>query len=620
MKKPLLKIAIIIVVIFILLGLASCFLPFLSGPGMIGSIFGGLSGVFDGSQTVGQVTVNRRAGKIKIETVSQPTWDQNSLSPIIGQAYHITKLTKDNQPARVEIAYNPAELKEGIDESVLSLYKWHDEGGQKFWQQLPSEVDTERHVVSAELKTFSIVGVRAPLAYYVSPEAVNALNSYLNKLMSYIPPYSCGVFIIVDEELQEWKDGELVDAYYRPSEETTEALGCAKNPKAPFSVLSDFSGYEREVTWNLRQERLLQYNIHLTVGWQIDNEESAEVSGMVKDQDGNPLANVLVIAEKQTFSPWVNGVITDEEGNYKIKLPSGDYKFTINPSGPGGGNGGDGDSGDGNNADNNSGDNQNPESGNGRRPDKVVILAQGSLLPNPPKKSAPSDPKKNKNCQKDVWRQTLHVFGDLPKSSDDPVTIHDPWKQDFTLTCAKYYINDTVTLPINADVGITTLTGSETNEVVGRQTKVAKGGYGWEGKWEVEHTMDAKTKVGTFNLGQVTLGDASNSIKSHDFYTYEFSLPPKPVEGYTFQFIAHRPEGGYWDEATLGSGGTTRMTVMGEQMQVAHGQVGSRETAQAMDMPKEGKIIKVMGEEGAILEFTGFMSTEPVRVYIKKNK
>ena len=132
------------------------------------------------SQTVGSVTANRDASALKITEVAAGTWKHPET--VIGKAYKIEKIKDSKKPVHVEFAYNSADIDPKIPETALRLYKWHGEAKNPYWAPVKSAVDTTRHVVTANLTSFSILAVHAPLMYYWPKSDVDSLNAYLASL------------------------------------------------------------------------------------------------------------------------------------------------------------------------------------------------------------------------------------------------------------------------------------------------------------------------------------------------------------------------------------------------------------------------------------------------------
>jgi hypothetical protein len=569
MGKKLLKILGIIIGVWLLISIV----PFIFSPGMIGMIGEGIgekiSGIFSGSQTVGQVTVAGRASKIKVEAIASSTWKTDSLSPVIGGAYEITRLNDSEKPVHVEFAYDPTELRSPELESKLALWKWIDTGEQKFWSPVGSVVDKENHVVSADLTSFSILAVRAPLAAYVSPADVAAINRNLQTLLKEQPNYACGIVIMVDEELNIFENGEWVPAesYVRPDGEDYEEHDCIGDP--------NISAVRRGTITRDFEHRVKDYYqggsyvISGGVRWQVDPEKSAIIKGEVKDQKGRPLSGVKIYAEKIKYEVLVEDTVTDDSGKFELPLHSGEYQLTINPSG--------------------------------------------------------GDSNKNKNCETKNIQEKFFEFGEAPKDllkkmaaeNSGSVYHHGPWDKSIKLQCAEYYINETLVLPVDSNVSGLRVQGTETQVVVGKLIKPASGGYGWEGIWEVEQQMEAQTKTtGVMSIMGGTISLPPSTSVTRDHYKYQFTLLRGAKAGDTFAIVGGRAGEGYTTQANT-SAGTLGVTANGGSASVNLGAGSGSSGANYVDITETHKIIQVMDEDGLILELPTMMANEFPQVPVR---
>lgn len=541
------KILIIIGVLAALMFLFSL-APFILSPGMGGMLMEGLVDKIKGSNTVGEVTVNRRESRVSIQEVAAPG-KADPLSPVIGQAYKIDRLKEDNSPVRVEFAYNEADIPAGIDEANLRLFKWVDSGEKKFWRPIDSYADTSQNKVVAELDSFSILAVRAPIAYYMSAAEVADINQDLQSLTKNVPNYTCGIFIIVDEELIEWSNGEMMEAYIRPFGEREEYKDCAANPASVTPPVSFTELIDRETNG-----RVIQYAISAMVDWQKDHEESAEFKGSVRDQKGNPLPGVKLIAQKIKYSSEFGDTAADETGSFKIDLPSGIYRVTVNPTGAG---------------------NQ-----------------------------------KYKNCSQEEVEIKLHAFGDLADVHERGAKVEKqgPFEQDFTLQCSEYYIDNVSDVPFDQYVVYAQVKGAETHTLSGQQTEAKRGGYGWEGTWVVDDNVNAVMDIGDYHLtvpglpGTMDIKTPGNKSEWQDYYRYTFTLPKNPKVGDTFKMHFVRPAGAYKDKATIQAGTTEFSGSPNYYLLMGHGELSGGETAGAVEGDTMGKIIEINGEDGAVID------------------
>ncbi|MBU0648668.1 carboxypeptidase regulatory-like domain-containing protein [Patescibacteria group bacterium] len=562
LKKILIALA-IIVALFVILPSLTFFLS----PGMGGALFEGLMDKITGTQTVGDVTVNRRESRIAIAQLETAPGKPDALSPVIGQAYEVKSLKKENQPVRVEFKYDPSQLPEGISAENLGLFKWVDDGENKFWRPVASRVDTEKQAVIAELDSFSILAVRAPLAFYMTSEEIGSLNSELASLIEEMPDYTCGLFILVDEELLEWSGGDIMEAYMRPEEEQTEYHDCAANPESGVPIESFATIIERE-----HNETRVQYSIYAIVAWQADEEDSAVLNGFIQDQDGRALPGVKVIAQKIKYSSESGDTATEEDGNFKLELPSGIYRLTVNPKGS-------------------------------------------------------ND--KYKNCSEEELEIKMHAFGDLADKFErnQAVAKQGPWNEDFTLQCSDYYIDNLSEVPFDQYVVYAQMTGVEKHSLSGQLVQPIRGGYGWEGEWEVTDDIHSDFKVGDYHVtipglpGFVDFSQPDSGGQWEDLLYYTFTLKPGMKPGDTFPAHFRRPENAYKDKVTIGAG-TTEFSGSGNfSLRMNHGELSGEETAGAIEGDAVGKIVEIYGEEGALIDINiGYYETltSAPRAQIKK--
>jgi len=554
MLKKILVVVGVIILLPIFLFVASQFIPI----GLRAQLFDKLTSLTEKSQTVGSVTANRSADALKITAVADGTWKHPET--VIGQAYQIERINDDKKPVRVEFAYDPTKLDPKIPESALRLYKWHGEAKSPYWAPIKSTVDTTRHVVTAELTSFSVLAVHAPLMYYWPESDVTALNAYLAGLIKKIPTYSCGISIVVNEELLEWVDGVIVENYQRPGDEQTEFKDCRRREGSVIPAISNWGTYSREMKWGPKQSRNTQYTIGVSIIWQTDDQKSAKVDGIVRDQKGKPLDGITVIAKKIAYWPTQEKAVTKEDGSYHLELHSGEYKITADPA----------------------------VGGNG----------------------------KHKNCIAGGYNEKLFAFGEFNKDPDG--YVHGPWQKDITLQCSDYYIDETVTLPIDATTyGIRTQ-GTETQHITGRLVKPISGGYGWEGIWEVDQIFETKTKQsGTMVImgGTINMPPASHTASDH--FNYQFTLVRGAKAGSTFAIVGSRAGAGYQLNSTLSAGGV-KVVANGGEAEWNVGGGSSNSTADYVSIARTQKIISVSGEDGLVLELPTMMSSQMPQVPVKK--
>ncbi|MFA6534237.1 MAG: carboxypeptidase-like regulatory domain-containing protein [Patescibacteria group bacterium] len=552
-KKIIVAVVIVLVILF-LLPLAGFFVA----PGITVSGLQGLVGKLYGSQTIGQVTANRRPSRVTIEPLVVAPGKKDTLSPVIGEAYKITRLKDDYQPVHVEFAYNPAELPAGIAEKDLKLFKWHEDGQQKFWQPIASAADPARHTVSADLTTFSILAVRAPLAYYLSAGEVAGLNKNLSNLEKNEPANTCGIFIIAEEELLEWNGADIMEAYLRPEAEQIELRDCAANPNSGVPVRTFAFVTEREING-----RRVQYSVVAGTIWQTDDEKSAQLSGAVVDQNGQPLEEVMIKAEKVKYSAAQASTATDKDGKFTLDLHSGIYQITVDPAG-----------------------------GSGQ----------------------------HKNCSPANKKLKLHAFGDLIDKIQNNGTLQKqgPWQETFSLTCSEYYIDETVQLPVNSNVAGIVVKGTETATITGQLIKPTRGGYGWEGTWEIEHQVKAETKTsGVMSIMGGTIAMPSGTIKAEDHYKYQINLPRGAKAGDSFAIKGTRS--GYQDTVSTAAGALV-VSANGATTPFNLGATSSTETAGDTAINRTGRIVAVNGEDGLTIELFQMVANDPPKVNIKHMK
>lgn len=310
----------LIILIIAINVIGSFFSPFVSWR----MIFESLSRRMEPKQTVGEVTVNRDAKGVSIAELITPLWSTKAISPVIGKAYKITKLTNDDKPVHVEFAYNSADIPKGISENFLHLYKWHEE--RKAWAPVTSSVDTSRKVVQADLTSFSILAVKAPVTAYIGQKAVDWLNTLMDKMQKDPPQNTCGVVLMIDEELVTFNGKDKRFDYSRPIPDQIEVHDCVSNGKThDVGVVQETASYEEGGS-----QGGYHYVISPKVVWQIDPDEDAVVKGVIKDQDGNPMPGVTLNADKITYTPGKKSTKTDSKGQYELDLHSGEYTITTN--------------------------------------------------------------------------------------------------------------------------------------------------------------------------------------------------------------------------------------------------------------------------------------------------
>lgn len=269
------------------------------------------------SQTVGEVTVNRDSDKIKITKINDPFWDTKTISSVIGKAYKIDQLENDKQPVHVEFAYDPKEIPTKISETDLRLFKWHDENEKKYWTMIDSQVDVERHIVSADLNSFSILAIKAPVTSYLSSSEIDEINKKLEEMEKNPPPFTCGLIMIMEEEL-------ITDEiqYSRTGDENIIEMHDCRNNGSVKSVNASFHINKED-----QNGKPVTYITDALVEWQIDPAESITIEGSVKDQNGKPAENANVIAQKTKYDSWEKKITTDKNGHYSLKVHSGEYSL-----------------------------------------------------------------------------------------------------------------------------------------------------------------------------------------------------------------------------------------------------------------------------------------------------
>lgn len=551
----------LIIIIVLAGGFVLSSLKFFIGPGFTGMLAEKIGEKMSSSQTVGQVTANQAADKLSITEITVPEWNQNTISSVIGKAYQIERLKDDGKPVAVEFSYDPAELGKGVAESSLRLFKRHSNGESGFWSLVPSAVDTSRHAVIAELSSFSILAVRAPLAYYLNSGEVAQIDRQLQSLLKKVPADTCGLSIIIEEELIEIKDGEIMEAYSRPLDEQLEYYDCIRNPSSPVTPVNFNFMLEREHSWNQLQTRDVSYNIIANVMWQTDHEESAVVKGAVVNQKNKPLEAVAVIANKQKYGAGQKKTVTDKDGKFELDLHSGEYALEVVPGG------------------------------------------------------------KNKNCVGADLTEKFFEFGALPdnltKAGQAPYR-HGPWNKTITLQCSEYYLDETLQLPIDSTVYGVNVKGAESAHVTGQLIQPISGGYGWEGVWEIEY--QAKTNIKTSGVMKIMGGSIampSGAVQSQDHFKYKITIPLGAKAGDSFFIVGTRAGAGYKDSAQTDAG-TLNVTANGGSASVNLGSGSSGEqSAKNVPINRTGKIAAVNGEDGLTLELFSMMSNDPPKVNIK---
>lgn len=516
------------------------------------------------SQTVGMVTANRASNQLNIAE-ALPTWSTSTVSQVIGKAYKIERLQDDGQPAHVEFTYNPADLKSGIPESALGLYKWHDNGKDKFWAPIKSQVDTKNHKIVADLTSFSVLAVKAPLAYYADQSLVNQLNKELQNLIKKTPKYACGIYIIVEEELLEFVDGELVDSYLRPESDMYDIRDCVRNPKSGIPTIDYTYLSEIEKTINKMYSKYVSYLIKPTIQWQLDEDESAQVSGTVTDQNGKPLAGVKIIAEKQRYEQLTKETVTDKNGQYKLNLHSGDYKITADPS------------------------------------------------------------KNSPNCSGASIRDEFYTFGKLPDDVDLQSKTnfgyrHEPWTKDIKCHCSEYYINDTYSYQTTLTVLGMKINSTETHTIKGKLIKPLPGGYGWEGIWEVNQTIKSVGKTtGKYSFGGVAMNMPTGTSDWEDHFQYKITLPLRLKSGSVIPVVVKRVDEGYVVSGHVSSGQTTIKTKKGSEA-IVNSEINTESTADNIEIPFDAHILKVNGKEGVSFSVYPATNSEMPEVRIQRFK
>lgn len=273
--------------------------------------------IFKKSQTIGAITVDRGVDQIKITEINNIFWNVNTISPVIGKPYKIDQIKNDAKSVHLEFAYNPKEIPAGISPTDLRLYKWHDENGKKYWSLIKSQVDTSKHIITADLKTFSIIAIKAPVWLVLNEREKNDLNKTLNEMQKNPPPFACGVTMTMEEELISG------DFYYsRSGDENIEKHGCWNNDDV-VSVPFDYQ-IAREENGETKA-----YYAKALVEWQIDQKESIILDGWVVNQNGEAVKDAQIIAQKEIYDSWEQKTTTNENGYYKLKLRSGQYTVKV---------------------------------------------------------------------------------------------------------------------------------------------------------------------------------------------------------------------------------------------------------------------------------------------------
>lgn len=266
------------------------------------------------TQIVGQVKVDRGERSVSIKEVGSPVWNEKTLSPVIGKAYEIKRLSQDGNPVHVEFSYDPSNLPEGISENELGLFRWHDEDGKKYWSPVESQVETGRRVVMADLDSFSILAIKAPVANYLTEEERSDISQKLSELEKDPPVDTCGLLVIMQEEMIA---GE--GHYERTGDENVaEAFDCRNNGSvqtrnAHFSITRNIDGKD------------FVYASDATVEWQIDPEKSVTVEGTLRDQNGKPVADASITATQTKYGSRTESTKTNGSGYYSLNLHSGEY-------------------------------------------------------------------------------------------------------------------------------------------------------------------------------------------------------------------------------------------------------------------------------------------------------
>ena len=270
------------------------------------------------SQTVGEVTVNRDLNSIKITKINDPFWDNKTISPIIGDAYKIDRLKNDGRPVHVEFAYDPNDIPANISPADLHLFKWHDENGKKYWSQIKSQVDKKKHIVFADLNSFSVLAIKAPLTSYLSSAEINEIKDRLKSMQENPPSFACGFLAVMEEELVT----DEFDWQRTGDDNIIEIHDCWANGKVePRAATFYFS--------RIKDGKSFTYVADALLAWQIDPSESITLDGWVVNQDGEPVEKAQVIAQKTKYGSWQQKTTTDKNGYYKLKIHSGEYTFKV---------------------------------------------------------------------------------------------------------------------------------------------------------------------------------------------------------------------------------------------------------------------------------------------------
>lgn len=277
----------------------------------------------NGSQTVGTVTVDRSAGEVEIKEVTEPRWNTASISPVIGKAYKIEKLKKDADPVRVEFSYNISELPTGIPETSLKLFKWNEENALKYWAPIKSRVDVARHVVVADITSFSILAIKAPVSAYLASGEIDSITDTLKKMENNVPPYTCGVSISIDEELNapdlsysREGDADRVEVHDCRNSESV------KIEDASFNINRVQDGKE------------FVYVLHVLVEWQTDPGKSITLEGTVRNQRGRAVEGANISATKVKYDRLEGRTATDKNGHFNLKLHAGTYSVDVSSEKP----------------------------------------------------------------------------------------------------------------------------------------------------------------------------------------------------------------------------------------------------------------------------------------------
>jgi len=554
MRKKIFIVLGVIILLLILLTQIGRFVPL----NIQGGLYSKFMSLLEKTQTVGAVTANRDINALRITEMATGTWKYPQT--VIGKAYKIERIKDDGKPIHVEFAYNPQDIDAKIPETALRLYKWHEEAQVPFWSLIKSQIDTTRHVVTADLASFSILAVHAPLMYYWPESDVTSLNVYLASLTKKIPNYSCGISIVVEEEFLEWVDGEIVENYQRPGEEQVESKDCRRGPDSVIPTISNWGSHEREMKWGSKQSRITQYTIDVSIVWQTDDKKSAKVEGVVRDQKGKPLEGIKVVAKKISYWPTQETVVTDKDGSYRFDLHSGEYQVTADPA----------------------------SGGNG----------------------------KHKNCIAGGYTERFHEFGEFSK--DPEGYRHGLWQKDVSLQCSDYYIDETVQLPIDITTYCVRTQGTENQHITGRLVKPMSGGYGWEGVWEVDQEFEDRTKQsGTLYImgGAISMPPASHVSRDH--FVYQFTLLRGAKAGDTFAIVGGRAGEGYQLDTQV-SAGTLAVSANGGSASFNLGSASGKSTADYVAITQTHKIISVSGEAGVVLELPSVMANEMPRIPIKR--